>query len=127
MSYLEQYDQAPINKQVELITRWIRTDWRPFFKEIRENRLIFVTPKFTFVTIFKDVQEVLSTFSEKMADRVLENRYVHYGLSGLTVCHFFMSSRLSREEVFTVKLYAPKINPVVGGSFMLARDNTEVN
>lgn len=92
MSYLEQYDNAPVDKKVELVTRWIRTDWRPFFKELRENRPLFVTPKFTFVTLFKDVQEVLS-----------------------------------REEVFTVKLNAPKMDPVVGGSFMLARDNTEVN
>lgn len=92
MSYLKQYDNASIDKKVEIITRWIRTDWRPFFKELRENRPIFVTPKFTFVTLFKDVQEVLS-----------------------------------REEIFTVKLYAPKMDSVVGGSFMLARDNTEVN
>ncbi len=92
MSYLEQYDNASIDQKVQLVTRWIRTDWRPFFKELRENRPIFETPKFTFVTLFKDVQEVLS-----------------------------------REEVFSVRLYAPKMDPVVGGSFMLARDNTEVN
>ena len=75
MSYLEQYDNAPIEQKVQLATRWIRTDWQPFFKELRENRPIFETPKFTFVTLFKDVQEVLS-----------------------------------REEVFSVRLYAPKMD-----------------
>lgn len=95
MSYLEKYDSIPMERVAEkaqLVSRWIRTDWRPFFKELRENRPIFETPAFTFVTLFKDVQEVLS-----------------------------------REEVFSVRLYAPKMDPVVGSSFMLARDNTEVN
>ena len=92
MSYLEQYNNAPMDQKIQLVSSWIRTDWRPFFKELRERLPIFETPKFTFVTLFKDVQEVLL-----------------------------------REEVFSVKLYAPKMDPVVGGSFMLARDNTTVN
>ncbi|HEX2148934.1 MAG TPA: cytochrome P450 [Actinomycetota bacterium] len=38
----------------------IRTDWRPFFKELRENRPILKTPGFTLLTRFADVTEVLS-------------------------------------------------------------------
>jgi len=34
---------------------------------------------------------------------------------------------LSREQDFSVRLNAPKMDPVVGGPFMLARDNTPVN
>jgi cytochrome P450 len=34
---------------------------------------------------------------------------------------------LSRETVFSVRLYAPKMDPVVSGPFMLARDATPVN
>jgi cytochrome P450 len=34
---------------------------------------------------------------------------------------------LSRNEVFTVKLYASRMDPVVNGPFMLARDNTPAN
>ena len=34
---------------------------------------------------------------------------------------------LSRNGVFTVKLYAPKMDPVVAGPFMLARDDTPTN
>lgn len=95
MSYLEQYDSIPIEQaaeKVQLASGWIRTDWRPFFKELREKRPIFPTPAFTFVTQFKDVQEILS-----------------------------------REEIFSVRPYQPKMDPVVGGPFMLSRDNTEVN
>lgn len=95
MSFLEQYDSISIDhaaEKVKLASGWIRTDWREFFKELREKRPIFKTPAFTFVTQFKDVQEVLS-----------------------------------REEIFSVRLYQSKMDPVVGGAFMLSRDNTEIN
>lgn len=59
-SYLAQYDAADDKTRVGLALRWIRTDWRPFFKELRENRPILKTPNFTFVTRFRDVTEVLS-------------------------------------------------------------------
>jgi cytochrome P450 len=94
MSYLEQYDSISADRpdeKVGLVNRWIRTDWQPFFKELRENRPIFITPKFTMVMLFADVQEILS-----------------------------------REKIFSVRLYAPKMDPTVG-PFMLARDGTEIN
>jgi cytochrome P450 len=94
MSYLEQYDSIPADQpqqKVAQASRWLREEWRPFFKELRENRPILPTPAFTLVTRFKDVQEVLS-----------------------------------RNEVFTVRLYAPKMDPVAG-PIMLARDNTPYN
>ncbi|HYN98041.1 MAG TPA: cytochrome P450, partial [Actinomycetota bacterium] len=59
-TYLEQYDGADDRTKVGLALKWIRTDWRPFFKELRENRPILKTPNFTFVTRFADVTEVLS-------------------------------------------------------------------
>jgi cytochrome P450 len=90
-TYLEQYDAADDQTKVGLVTKWIRTDWRPFFKELRENRPILRTPAFTLVTRFPDVTEVLS-----------------------------------REKVFTVRLYQPHMEPVVG-PFMLARDATPLN
>lgn len=97
MSYLEQYDRIPQDRPEEkakLVNHWIRTaDWRPFFKELRENRPIFPIPgNIIFVTLFDDVQEILS-----------------------------------RENVFSVKLYARAMDPTIGGPFMLARDNTEIN
>ncbi|HEX2149984.1 MAG TPA: cytochrome P450, partial [Actinomycetota bacterium] len=59
-SYLEQYDAADPQTKVALVSKWIRTDWRPFFKELRENRPILKTPGFTLLTRFADVTEVLS-------------------------------------------------------------------
>ncbi len=71
MSYLRQYDAVPLTKPQEkmaLVIRWLQSvdDWQPFFQELRHERPIFVTPAFTFVTRFKDVEEVLAhhtTFS----------------------------------------------------------------
>jgi cytochrome P450 len=95
MTYLEQYDAVPEEQaaqKIGLVSRWIDTDWRPFFKELRESRPIFRTQAFTLVTHFPDVVEVLS-----------------------------------REQVFSVRLYQPKMDPVVDGPYMLSRDNTPVN
>ncbi|MGK7918277.1 MAG: cytochrome P450 [Prochloraceae cyanobacterium] len=94
MSYLEQYDRIPSDQpkeKVQLVNNWLRTSWRDFFAELRENRPIFKTPGYILVTRFDDVQEILS-----------------------------------RSEIFTVKLYVPRMDPAVG-PFMLARDNTEIN
>jgi cytochrome P450 len=70
MSYLAQYDAAEDDQaKVALVSRWIRTDWRPFFRELREQRPIFQTPAFTLVARFADVTEVLSrerTFSVRI-------------------------------------------------------------
>ncbi|MEO6823675.1 MAG: cytochrome P450 [Nitrosospira sp.] len=43
-----------------MVRRWIDTEPLPFFKELREKRPILVTPKFTLVTRFDDVREVLN-------------------------------------------------------------------
>lgn len=89
--YLEQFDAADDQTRVALVTKWIRTDWRPFFQELREQRPVLRTPRFTLLTRFADVTEVLS-----------------------------------RETVFTVAPYQPRMDPVVG-PFMLARDATPIN
>jgi cytochrome P450 len=94
MSYLEQYDRIPPDRpkdRVALVNGWIRTDGRALFAELRERRPIFRTPAYTMLTLFKDVEEVLT-----------------------------------RHTVFTVRLYAPKMDPSVG-PFMLARDETALN
>lgn len=61
MSYLEQYDSLTDDQaKVQLVNRLIQTDWRAFFKELRQQRPIFVTPAFTLVARFADVTEVLA-------------------------------------------------------------------
>lgn len=94
MAYLEQYDALEGDQaaQTGLVTRLLRTEWRPFFRELREERPVFPTPGFTLVSRFADVTEVLS-----------------------------------RERVFTVAPYAPRMDPAVDGPFMLSRDDTPTN
>jgi cytochrome P450 len=94
MSYLERYDSIPADNvadRVKVINQGVWTDWQGLFRELREQRPIFITPKFTLVSLFPDVQEVLS-----------------------------------RSEYFSVRAFAPKMDPVFGPC-MLARDNTEHN
>lgn len=94
MSYLERYDSIPIENvadRVKVVNQGVWTDWQGLFKELREKRPIFLTPRFTLVSLFPDVQEVLS-----------------------------------RSEYFSVRTFAPKMDPVFGPC-MLARDNTEHN
>jgi cytochrome P450 len=62
MTYLEQYDSLNDDQaKMQLVSRWIRTDWRPFFKELREQRPIFVTPGATLVARFADATEILAS------------------------------------------------------------------
>jgi cytochrome P450 len=63
LSYLQRYDSIPaenVADKVKLINQGIYTDWQGLFKELRANRPIFITPKYTLVSLFPDVQEVLS-------------------------------------------------------------------
>ena len=78
-NYLEQYDAAADADKSLLARRWIDTEPLPFFKELREKRPILVTPKFTLVTRFDDVREVLNMpkvftvkpYVPKMADYLM--------------------------------------------------------
>jgi cytochrome P450 len=93
--HLERYDAAMARDPMSafaMVREWMRTGWRAFFAELRDQRPIFVTPAFTVVTRFADVTEVLS-----------------------------------REEVFTVRAFAPRLDAALGGPFMLARDATPMN
>jgi cytochrome P450 len=62
-SYLERYDSIPVENvadRVAVVNQGIYTDWQRLFRELRSNRPIFITPKYTLVSLFPDVQEVLS-------------------------------------------------------------------
>ncbi len=59
-NYLEQYDAASEAEKPYMARRWIDTEPLPFFKELREKRPILITPKFTLITRFDDVREVLN-------------------------------------------------------------------
>jgi cytochrome P450 len=58
--YLDRFDAAPDKDKFPLVRRWIDEEPLPFFKELRENRPILVTPLCTLLTLFDDVTEVLN-------------------------------------------------------------------
>lgn len=59
-NYLKQYDAAPDAEKFPLVRRWLDTEPLPFFKELREQRPILVTPECTLLARFDDVTEVLN-------------------------------------------------------------------
>ncbi|MBS0498568.1 MAG: cytochrome P450 [Proteobacteria bacterium] len=61
-SYLERYDATPDAEKFPLVRRWMDTEPLPFFKELRANRPILVTPDCTLVTRFDDVREILKMY-----------------------------------------------------------------
>ena len=92
MTLLEEYDAAPVAARTRLVQTWIRTDWRRFFRELRESRPVLVTPKPVLVARHDDVVEVLS-----------------------------------RDDVFSVRPYRSRMDPVTEGGYMLARDGAVEN
>lgn len=59
-NYLERYDAAAEADKYALVYRWMWEEPLPFFKELRERRPIFVTPRATLITRFDDVTQVLN-------------------------------------------------------------------
>ncbi len=57
--YLAEYDAAPEDQKFPLARKWMDTEPLPFFKQLREQRPILVTPEATFITLFNDVRDVL--------------------------------------------------------------------
>lgn len=60
--YLERYDATPDTEKFSLVRCWMDTEPLPFFKELRANRPILVTPDCTLVTRFDDVREILKMY-----------------------------------------------------------------
>jgi len=57
--YLKEYDEAPKDKQYQLVRGWMKSEPLPFFKQLREQRPILVTSECTLVTLFSDVTDVM--------------------------------------------------------------------
>jgi cytochrome P450 len=57
--YLEEYDAASDDQKYRLVQHWMKTEPLPFFKQLREQRPILVTPECTLVTLFSDLTDVM--------------------------------------------------------------------
>lgn len=77
--YLQEFDAADDEDKWPLVRRWLDNEPLPFFKALREQRPILVTPKATLVTRLDDCIEVLNQpriftvalYRPKMADYLM--------------------------------------------------------
>ena len=77
--YLKEYDVAPGDEKFPLVYGWMKTEPLPFFKQLREQRPILVTPEATIITLFEDVRDTLmmpkiftvDLYKPKMADYLM--------------------------------------------------------
>lgn len=58
-NYLELYDKTEDSQKYPLVQKWMKTEPLPFFKQLREQRPILVTPECVLVARFDDVCDML--------------------------------------------------------------------
>lgn len=58
--YLAEYDATPTEAQFPLVQRWIKEEPLPFFKQLRQQRPIFVTPECVLVARYSDITQILN-------------------------------------------------------------------
>lgn len=59
-NYLAEYDGATDSEKFQLVRRWIDSEPLPFFKQLRAERPVLVTPECTLVARFADVVDILN-------------------------------------------------------------------
>lgn len=57
--FLQEYDAAADGQKYRLVRRWMKAEPLAFFKQLREQRPILVTPECTLVSLYTDVTDVL--------------------------------------------------------------------
>lgn len=57
--YLAEYDAAPSAEKYPLVRKWMMSEPLPFFKQLREQRPILVTPECVLVSRYADVIDLL--------------------------------------------------------------------
>lgn len=58
-NYLAEYDAAQDRGKYPLVQKWMKTEPLPFFKQLREERPVLVTPECTLLALFTDVRDAL--------------------------------------------------------------------
>ncbi|AWB65745.1 cytochrome P450 [Saccharobesus litoralis] len=58
-NYLAEFDAAEPQDKYPLVQKWMKTEPLPFFKQLRAERPILVTPECTLLANFTDVRDVL--------------------------------------------------------------------
>jgi len=58
-NYLKEYDAAAEADKYPLVQKWMKTEPLPFFKQLRAERPVLVTPECTLLALFSDVRDCL--------------------------------------------------------------------
>lgn len=58
-NYLAEYDAAAEADKYPLVQKWMKTEPLPFFKQLREERPVLVTPECTLLALFTDIRDAL--------------------------------------------------------------------
>jgi len=58
-NYLAEYDAAADVDKYPLVQKWMKTEPLPFFRQLREQRPVLVTPECTLLALFVDVRDAL--------------------------------------------------------------------
>jgi len=129
-NYLAQFDKTAESEKLALVMHWINTEPLPFFKQLREERPVLVTPGATFLALYEDVIEVLqlpkiftvALYKPKMADYLMahDDDALHYREKSL------MQAMLNRDDLPLVREMvaniAKKILDEAGGKIELVND-----
>ena len=101
--YLKEYDNVAEAQKFSLVKKWMETEPLPFFKQLREQRPILVTPLCTLVSHFNDVRDVLqmpkiftvALYKSKMGDYLMthDDNAVHDREKAI------MQSMLNRDDI----------------------------
>ncbi|EGG94279.1 hypothetical protein IMCC1989_123 [gamma proteobacterium IMCC1989] len=57
--YLKEYDAAAEADKYPLVQKWMKTEPLPFFKQLRAERPVLVTPECTLLALFTDIRDCL--------------------------------------------------------------------
>lgn len=57
--YLAEYDAAADADKYPLVQKWMKTTPLPFFKQLRQQRPVLVTPECTLLALFTDIRDAL--------------------------------------------------------------------
>jgi cytochrome P450 len=57
--YLKEYDAAADADKYPLVQKWMKTEPLPFFKQLRAERPVLVTPECTLLALFTDIRDCL--------------------------------------------------------------------
>jgi cytochrome P450 len=105
--YLKEYDNVSDAEKFPLVKKWMDTEPLPFFKQLREQRPILVTPLCTLVSLFNDVRDVLlmpkiftvALYKSKMGDYLMthDDDAVHDREKGI------MQAMLNRNDVPAIR------------------------